>query len=332
VYGKDRRENVVKAIVFEKYGSPDVLELKEIETPVVGDDQVLVKVHASSVNPIDWHRMRGEPYFVRGSEGLRKPKNTGLGADVAGRVEAVGRNVTQFQPGDHVFGMSIKTLAEYVRLAPEGIAPKPANLTFEEAAAVPLAALTALQGLRDKGGIQPGQKVLINGAAGGVGTFAVQIAKSLGAEVTGVCSTRNLELVRSIGADHVVDYTQEDFTRSGQRYDLILDAVCNRSLSALRRVLKPDGTLVLAGAAKGRSGGRPVLRLLRAVLMGRFVSQTVAPYMAKRSRDDLVLLKELIETGKVTPVIDRSYPLSEVPEAIRYLEQGHAQGKVVITV
>jgi NADPH:quinone reductase-like Zn-dependent oxidoreductase len=332
VYGKPRRENVVKAIVFEKYGSPDVLELKEIDTPTVGDDQVLVKVHASSVNPIDWHRMRGEPYFVRGSEGLRKPKNTGLGADVAGRVEAVGRNVTQFQPGDDVFGMSIKTLAEYVRLAPEGIAPKPANLTFEEAAAVPLAALTALQGLRDKGGIQAGQKVLINGAAGGVGTFAVQIAKALGAEVTGVCSTRNVELVRSLGADHVVDYTQEDFTRSGQRYDLILDAVANRSLSALRRVSKPDGKLVLVGAAKGRSGGRPVLVLLRAMLMRRFVSQTVVSYLAKRSNDDLVLVKELIEAGKVTPVIDKSYPLSEVPDAIRYLEQGHARGKVVIAV
>jgi NADPH:quinone reductase-like Zn-dependent oxidoreductase len=322
----------MKAIVYEKYGSPDVVELKDIDTPAAGDDQVLVKVHAASVNPIDWHRMRGQPYFLRMREGLAKPKNTGLGADVAGRVEAVGRNVTQVQAGDEVFGMSIRTLAEHVSVSGEGVVPKPVNLTFEEAAAVPLAALTALQGLRDKGGIQPGQKVLINGAAGGVGTFAVQIAKSFGADVTGVCSTRNVELVRSIGADHAVDYTHEDFTRSGQRYDLILDAVCNRSLSALRRVMKPDGTLVVAGAAKGRSGGRPVLRLLRAVLMGRFVSQTVAPYMTRRSRDDLVLLKELIEAGKVTPVIDRSYPLNEVPEAIRYLEQGHAQGKVVITV
>ncbi len=322
----------MKAIVYDRYGSPDVLEQKEIETPAVADDQVLVKVHAASVNPVDWHRMRGEPWFMRTSEGLAKPKNAGLGADVAGRVEAVGRNVTYFQPGDAVFGMSIKTCAEYVRVSEQGVAQKPANLTFEEAAAVPVAALTALQGLRDKGGIQPGQKVLINGAAGGVGTFAVQIAKSFGADVTGVCSTRNVEMVGSIGADHVVDYTQEDFTRSGRRYDLILDAVANRSLSALRRALKPDGTLVLAGAAKGRSGGRPLLFLVRAVLMRRFVSQTVVPYMAKRSRDDLVLLKELIEAGKVTPVIDRSYPLSDVPEAIRYLEEGHAQGKVVITV
>jgi NADPH:quinone reductase-like Zn-dependent oxidoreductase len=322
----------MKAIVFHRYGSPDVLELKEIDTPVPGDDQVLVRVHAASVNPVDWHRMRGQPYFMRASEGLAKPKNTGLGVDVAGRVDAVGRNVTHFQPGDDVFGMSIKTCSEYVRASEQGIAHKPDNLTFEEAAAVPLAALTALQGLRDKGRIQPGQKVLINGAAGGVGTFAVQIAKSFGADVTGVCSTRNVELVRSIGADHVVDYTQEDFTRSGQRYDLILDAVANRSVSALRRALKPDGTLVLVGAAKGRSGGRPVLFLLRAVLMGRFVSQEVGPYMARRSRDDLVLLKELIEARKVTPVIDRSYPLGEVPAAIRYLEEGHAQGKVVITM
>jgi NADPH:quinone reductase-like Zn-dependent oxidoreductase len=322
----------MKAIVFHRYGSPDVLELEEIDRPAPADDQVLIRAHAASVNPIDWHRMRGEPYFVRASEGLAKPKNTGLGADVAGRVEAIGRNVTAFQPGDEVFGMSIKTCAEYVRASEQGVALKPANLTFEEAAAVPLAALTALQGLRDKGGIQPGQKVLINGAAGGVGTFAVQIAKSFGADVTGVCSTRNVEMVRSIGADHVVDYTQEDFTRSGQRYDLILDAVANRSLSACRRALKPDGTLVLAGAAKGRSGGRPVLLLVRALLMRRFVSQTVVSYLAHRSRDDLDLLKELIEAGKVTPVIDRKHPLSEIAEAIRYLEEGHAQGKVVITM
>jgi NADPH:quinone reductase-like Zn-dependent oxidoreductase len=330
VYGI--RENSMKAIVCEKYGSPEVLELKEIETPVPGDDQVLVKAQAASVNPIDWHRMRGQPYLVRMSEGLTKPKNTGLGADVAGRVEAVGRNVAHFQPGDDVFGMSIKTCAEYVSVSGEGVAQKPANLTFEEAAAVPLAALTALQGLRDKGQIQAGQQVLINGAAGGVGTFAVQIAKSFGANVTGVCSTRNVELVRSIGADHVVDYTQEDFTRSGQRYDLILEAVCNRSVSAARRVLKRDGTLVLVGAAKGRSGGRPLLFVIRALFMRRFVSQNIGTYLTKRSRDDLVLLKELIEAGRVKPVIDRSYPLSETAEAIRYLEKGHAQGKVVISV
>ena len=224
----------MKAIVYQKYGSPDVLGLQEIDVPVLEDDQVLVKVHAASVNPLDWHHMRGEPLFIRMSEGLTRPKNTGLGADVAGTVEAVGRNVTLVQPGDEVFGMSVRTLAEFVAISEEGVVPKPANVTFEDAAAVPVAALTALQGLRNKGGIQPGQKVLVNGAAGGVGTFAVQIAKSFGAEVTGVCSTRNVELVRSIGADRVVDYTQEDFARSGERYDLILDAVCNRSLSAFQ--------------------------------------------------------------------------------------------------
>ena len=322
----------MQAIVCEKYGSPDVLELREIDVPVLEDDQVLVKGHAASVNPLDWHHMRGEPLFIRMSEGLTRPKNMGLGADVAGTVEAVGRNVTRVQPGDEVFGMSVRTLAEFVAISEEGVVPKPANVTFEEAAAVPVAALTALQGLRNKGGIQPGHKVLVNGAAGGVGTFTVQIAKSFGAEVTGVCSTRNVELVRSIGADRVVDYTQEDFARSGERYDLILDAVCNRSLSAFRRVLTPDGTLVLVGAAKGRSGGRPILRLVRTLLRGRFVSQTVVPYMAARNRDDLVFLTGLMEAGKVKPVIDRRYPLSEVPEAIRYLEAGHARGKVVITI
>ncbi|HEU5142474.1 MAG TPA: NAD(P)-dependent alcohol dehydrogenase [Solirubrobacterales bacterium] len=322
----------MKAIVYDRYGSPAVLQLREIDRPVPKDDQVLVRVNASSVNPIDWHRLRGQPYFMRGSEGLRRPKNDGLGADLAGRVEAVGRDVTLLQPGDEVFGMSIRTLAEYAAVPEKGVVQKPANLTFEQAAAVPLAALTALQGLRDKGGIEAGQNVLVNGAAGGVGTFAVQLAKAFGAEVTGVCSTRNAELVRSIGADHVVDYTREDFTRSGQRYDLILDAVANRSLSSLRRATKPDGVLALAGGAKGRTGGKPILFLLGAVLMRRFVSQTVAPYLTTRKRDDLLLLKELIETGQVTPVIDRSYSLSEAPEAIRYLEQGHARGKVVITV
>jgi NADPH:quinone reductase-like Zn-dependent oxidoreductase len=322
----------MKAIVYERYGSPDVLQLKEIDGPLIKDDQVLVRVRAASVNPLDWHRMRGQPLFIRTSEGLARPKNTGLGADVAGLVEAVGGNVTQVQPGDEVFGMSMRTLAELVAVSEEGVVPKPDNLTFEEAAAVPLAALTALQGLRDKGRIQSGQTVLVNGAAGGVGSFAVQIAKSFGAEVTGVCSTGNVELVRSIGADAVVDYTQENFTRSGQRYALILDAVCNRSLSALRRVLTPDGTLVLVGAAKGRSGGRPMLRLVRALVRGRFVSQTVVTYLAERKTDDLLLLKELIEACKMSPVIDRRYPLSEVPQAVGYLEAGHARGKVVITV
>jgi NADPH:quinone reductase-like Zn-dependent oxidoreductase len=325
-------EGSMQAIVFDRYGSPDVLELKEIDKPVAKDDQVLVRIRASSVNPIDWHRLRGHPYFVRGSEGLRAPKNTGLGADFAGTVEAVGADVTHVQPGDEVFGMSIKTLAEYAAVSGEGVAQKPSSLTFEQAAAVPLAALTALQGLRDTGGITSGENVLVNGAAGGVGTFAVQIAKSFGAEVTGVCSTRNVELVRSIGADHVVDYTREDFTRDGRRYDLILDAVANRSLRALRRALTPDGVVAVAGAAHGRSGGRPVLFVVRAVLTKRFRSQTIAPYLTRRSREDLLFVRELIEAGKVTPVIDRSYPLTSVAEAIRYLETGRARGKVVVTV
>jgi NADPH:quinone reductase-like Zn-dependent oxidoreductase len=322
---------MMKAIVYERYGSPDVLELKEIDTPVVEEDQVLVRVQAASVNPLDWHRMRGRPYVMRASEGLAKPKNNGLGADVAGRVEAVGRNVTQFQPGDEVFGMSLRTCAEYVCVSEHGLALKPANLTFEQAAAVPVAASTALQGLRDKGQIQPGQKVLINGAAGGVGTFAVQIAKSFGAEVAGVCSRRNVDMVRSIGADQVIDYTREDFTQGGQLYDLIFDSVGNRSLSDCRRVLKPDGFLVVVGAPDGRWLG-PLVRLLKALLLSPFVSQKLVAFLSKRSKDDLVVLKELIEAGKVTPVIDRRYPLSEVPAAIRYLEEGHAQGKVVITV
>ena len=322
----------MQAIVFDRYGSPDVLELREIDRPAPKDDQVLVRVEAASVNPIDWHRLRGQPVFIRPSEGFLKPKNTGLGADFAGRVEAVGRDVTHVRPGDEVYGMSVRTLAEYVAVSGEGVVPKPANLTMEEAAAVPVAALTALQGLRDTGGIEPGERVLVNGAAGGVGTFAVQLAKSFGAEVTGVCSTPNVELVRALGADHVIDYTREDFTRGERRYDLILDAVANRSLRALRRVLTPDGVVAIAGAAKGRSGGKPVLFVVRAVLTKRLVSQKLAPYMTKRSRDDFLLLNELIEAGKVKPVIDRTYPLAEAAEAIRYLEAGHARGKVVVTV
>lgn len=317
----------MRAIVYHRYGSPDVLQLREIETPAPEDNQVLVKVQAASVNPLDWHRMRGQPYLMRAGEGLTKPRNNGLGADMAGLVEAVGKNVSQFQPGDEVFGMSIRTLAEYACVSEEGLVLKPANLTMEQAAAVPVGAITALQGLRDKGEIRPGHKVLINGAAGGVGTFAVQIAKSFGAEVTGVCSTRNVEMVRSIGADHVIDYTQADFTRGGQPYDLIFDCAGNRSLSACRRVLKPRGILVVVGAFD-----RPLLRAVKALLISPFVSQKLVPFLSKRSKEDLVLLKELIEAGKVTPVIDRRYPLGEVPEAMRYLEARHAQGKVVINL
>ena len=318
------QKTTMKAIVYHEYGSPDVLELKDIDKPMVNDDSVLVRVRAASVNAYDWHMVRGLPYVVRMSEGLRKPKRSVTGVDMAGHVEAVGKNVTQFRPGDEVFGERGGAFAEYVCARENNFVLKPANLTFEQAAAVPMAGYTALQGLRDKGQIQPGHRVLINGAAGGVGTFAVQIAKSFGAEVTGVCSTRNVDMVRSIGADHVVDYTREDFTRSGERYDLILDAVDNRSLSACRRALGPNGILVLVGAPEGRWVA-PLARFLIPQLLSRFVSQKLVSLLATRSKEDLVVLKELIEAGKVTPVIDRRYPLSEVPDAIRYLETGHAQ-------
>ncbi|MDQ5853764.1 MAG: NAD(P)-dependent alcohol dehydrogenase [Chloroflexota bacterium] len=321
----------MKAIVRHKYGSPDNLELKEIARAVVDDDRVLVRVRAASANPYDWHVLRGLPYIVRMQEGLRKPRTQVLGVDVAGHVEAVGKHVTEFQPGDAVFGHRGGAFAEYVCGREHNFVLKPANLTFEQAAAVPVAGFTALQGLRDKGRLQPGQRVLINGASGGVGTFAVQIAKALGAEVTGVCSTRNVDLVRSIGADQVIDYTREDFTRCGQRYDLILDVAGNRSLSAYRRVLASNGTLVLVGAPEGRWLG-PLARLLKARMLSRFVSQRMLWFLAQHSKADLVMLKELIEAGNVTPVVDRIYPLRETPEAIRYLEAGHARGKVIITV
>jgi NADPH:quinone reductase-like Zn-dependent oxidoreductase len=321
----------MQGIVFDRYGSPDVLELRETEAPTAKDDQVLVRVHAASVNPLDWHRLRGQPFFVRGSEGWRRPRNTGLGVDLAGTVEAVGRDVTELRPGDEVFGMSIRTLADYAAVSPEGLAPKPANTTFEQAAAVPLAALTAVQALRN-GGVEAGQSVLVSGASGGIGTFAVQIAKALGAEVTGVCSTRNVELVRSLGADDVVDYTREDFADRGQRHDVVVDLVMNRSLGALRQATREEGTIVLVGAAKGWTGGRPMLRFVRAMLGRRFASQTVVNFLTKRNREDLLDVKELIEAGRVRPVIDRTYPLADTADAIRYLEQGHARGKVVVTV
>jgi NADPH:quinone reductase-like Zn-dependent oxidoreductase len=276
--------------------------------------------------------MRGAPYFLRIPAGLRKPKITCLGVDLAGRVEAIGKSVTQLKPGDEVFGASRGAFAEYVCASEKAVVSKPASLTFEQAASVPVAACTALQGLRDKGRIQPGQKILINGAAGGVGTFAVQLAKVFGAEVTGVCSTRNIDLVRSIGAHDVVDYTQEDFTKSGQRYDLILDSIGNHSLSDCRRVLTPEGTLVLVGGPnKGRWLG-PMKGMLKAVVWSGFVSQKLRPVLAHLGKDDLIVLRELLEAGKVVPVIDRCYPLKEVPDAIRYLEEGHARGKVVIAV
>ncbi|MCH8902194.1 MAG: NAD(P)-dependent alcohol dehydrogenase [Chloroflexi bacterium] len=323
----------MKAIVQDTYGSPDVLELRDIDKPVVGDDDVLIRVHAAGVSPGVWHLMTGEPYLMRiMGFGLRKPK-TRPGIDVAGRVEAVGKDVTEFQPGSEVFGDCEGSFAEYVCAGEDRFVRKPANITFEQAAAVPDSGRTALRGLRDAGEVQPGQKVLIIGAAGGIGTFAVQIAKAFGAEVTGVCSTTKTDLVRSIGADHVIDYTREDFADSRQRYDVILDTAGRRSVSHLRRGLTPQGTLVLIG---GEGGGRwfgGVDRQLRAVMLSLFVRQKLrSPVYMKHPKEDLQFLKELIEAGKVTPVIDRTYPLSEVPEAIRYWEEGHARGKVVITV
>jgi NADPH:quinone reductase-like Zn-dependent oxidoreductase len=322
----------MQAIVYRNYGSPDVLKCEEIGKPSPTDNEVLIKVRAASVNPLDWHFMRGLPYFVRLMTGLGKPKITRLGVDVAGDVEAVGKNVTQFQPGDQVFGSCRGAFAECVCTTETALVMKPENVTFEEAAAVPVAAFTALQGLRDKGQIQAGQKVLINGAAGGVGTFAVQIAKSFGANVTGVCSTRNVEMVRSIGADRVIDYTQEDFTQGNERYDLIFDSVSNHSWPARRRVLNPTGRCVGAGADAGRWMIGPLAESLKALAVSPFVSQKLVGMMAKTRKEDLTILHELLKAGKVKPVIDRHYKLSKVPEAIRYLEEGHARGKVIITL
>ena len=303
--------------------------MEETEKPVPGDEEVLIKVRAASVNPYDWHFMRGEPYPLRLMAGLRRPKNPRLGADVAGEVEAVGKNVARLKPGDAVFGTCRGSFAEYSCGPESRLAVKPINVTFEQAASVGIAAMTALQALRDKGRIQAGHKVLINGAAGGVGTFAVQIAKSFGAEVTGVCSTRNVEMVRSIGADHVVDYTREDFTKGGERYDIILDCVGSRSLPACRRVLSQKGIYVAAGGKAGRWMVGVLLSMITSRVMS-FGSRKFVSLLANINKDDLALVGELIATGKVTPVIDRSYGLSEVPAAIGYLEEGHARGKVVI--
>lgn len=316
----------MKAIVQNEYGSPDVYELKEIDKPVVKDDGVLVRVHAAGLNAGDYFAMRGEPYMIRMSVGWPKPKNFIPGWDVAGTVEAVGQNVEQFQPGDEVFGACTGTCAEYACAGEDKFALKPANLTFEQASAAPTAAVTALRGLRDVGKVQSGQKVLINGASGGVGTFAVQVAKALGAEVTGVCSTGKVDMVRSIGANHVIDYTQEDFTQSGPRYDLILDNVGNHSFSDLRRALTPQGTLI------PNSGHGGMGYVFKAFLLSPFMRQQERPFIATPNSEDLVVLKEMIEAGKITPVIDRTYPLSETPEAFRYLDEGHARGKVVITM
>jgi NADPH:quinone reductase-like Zn-dependent oxidoreductase len=320
----------MKAIVYTRYGSADVLQLREVEKPAPGDDEVLVRICAAAANPLDWHLMRAAPVFVRLGSGLRHPKDPRLGADVAGRVEAVGKSVTQFRPGDEVFGAGLGSFAEYATLPAKRLALKPTACSFEEAAAVPVAAVTALQGLRDSGQVRPGQKVLVNGASGGVGTFAVQIARALGAEVTGVCSTRNLELVRSLGAEQVIDYTQEDFTGGGPRYDLIYDAVGNRSVSAYRRALNPSGQCVIAGFQN-------LPRLFEHMVLGPLRSKVGHKRvglmgMASMNQQDLLYLKGLLEAGTVVPVIGRRYPLHEVSEAIRYLEGGHARGKVVITV
>ena len=327
------KTQLMKAIVHRCYGSPDVLKLEDIEKPTAVDDQVLVKVHAASVNPLDWHYMRGTPYLVRLDSGFGKPENPRLGVDFAGTVEAVGKNVKRFKPGDEVFGGKFGAFAEYVSVREDrALVLKPANLTFEQAASVPIAAITALQGLRDKGQIQPGQKVLINGASGGVGTFAVQIAKSFGAEVTGVCSTRNVAMVRSIGADHVIDYTQEDFTQGGQHYDLILDNVGSHSLLEYRRALNPKGIFVIVGGPSNGQWIGPLSIPIKALMLSPFVSQKFLPFLAELDQKDLTILGDLMQAGKVTPVIDRRYKLSEVPAAIQYLEEGHARGKVVISV
>jgi NADPH:quinone reductase-like Zn-dependent oxidoreductase len=324
----------MRAIVQASYGGPGVLQLKEVERPVVTDIDVLVHVRAASVNPLDWHYMRGEPYLMRMSSGLRKPKQQSVGVDFAGTVESVGSSVTQFKPGDAVFGGRTGAFGEFVAVPEEkSIVLKPAVLTFEEAAAVPVAAITALQALRDRGRLKAGQSVLINGAAGGVGTFAVQLAKSLGARVTGVCSTPNVEMVSEIGADDVIDYTKQDFTKGDERYDLMLDIAGNRTWSECKRVLKPDSTFVIVGGPSTNRMLGPLSHSATVGLSSIRVSQKVVPFfLANLNKLDLLVVQGLLESGRVKPVIDRTYPLSEISEAVRYLETGHARGKVVITV
>ena len=322
---------VMKAIAYDNYGSLDVLSIRNIEKPAAKDDGVLVRVEAAGLHVGDCFGVRGEPFAMRVVSGLLRPKYGVPGFDLAGHVEAVGKNVKRFKPGDEVFGVSTGTCAEYACAAEDKLALKPANLTFEAAAAVPTSALAALHALRDAGEVQPGQRVLINGASGGVGTFAVQIAKAFGAEVTGVCSTTNVDMVRSIGADYVIDYTQEDFTWDGQRYGLILDNVENRSLSECRRALAPSGTLVLNSGTGARGIGM-LVRLLKPLVVSPFVRQNLRRYLSVPKHEDLLVLKEMVESGKLTPVIDRTYPLRETPAALGYIEGGHARGKVVVTV
>jgi len=322
----------MKAIVHRCYGSPDVLELEDVAKPTPDDNQVLVRVRAASVNPLDWHELRGSPYFMRLGSGLGAPGDIRLGVDFAGIVEAVGRNVSRFKPGDAVFGGVNGAFAEYVVVTQDrAIAIKPENVTFQQAASAPIAAVTALQALRDKGQVKAGQKVLINGASGGVGTFAVQIAKSMGAEVTGVCSTRNVDLVRSLGTDHVIDYTKEDYTESGQQYDVIVDMVSNHGLSANRRALTANGRLVIIGGMKGDWLG-PLANPLKAMVMSPFIGQEMGLMISQFRQVDLETLAGYMQSGQLMPVIDRSYPLDEVPDALRYSEEGHARGKIVVTV
>jgi NADPH:quinone reductase-like Zn-dependent oxidoreductase len=325
----------MKAIVYHTYGSSDVLRLEEIDKPVPKENELLVKVRAASVNPLDWHFMEGSPYIIRLlASGLFKPKVAQLGVDFAGTVEAVGSKVTQFKAGDDVFGAKTGAFAEYISVSVERVALKPANLTFEQAASVPVAAITALQGLRDGGKVQPGQKVLINGASGGVGTFAVQIAKAFGADVTGVCSTRNVDMVRKLGASQVIDYTKEDFTKSGQRYDVVIDNVANHSLLENRRMLNPGGRYVLIGGGGVNENHwvGTLARPLKALVLSRFVNQDMGILLADITPQDLNALRDLMQSGKVTPVIDRTYTFNQIPEALRYLEEGHAKGKVVINL
>jgi NADPH:quinone reductase-like Zn-dependent oxidoreductase len=324
----------MKAICHDRYGAPDVLRLEEVAQPVPADNEVLVRVRAAAINARDWHTMRGDPYLARLSFGLRTPKERIRGTDFAGEVEAVGTKVTGFRPGDEVYGEAPAAFAEYVSVPEDVVGLKPVNLSFEQAAAIPLAGNTALMGLRDLARTRPGRRVLINGASGGVGTFAVQLGRSFGAHVTGVCSTRNVELVRSLGADHVIDYTRADFTRDGQRYDVVFDLVGNRSLADLRRALTPTGTLVLSGGGVSEGGSLvgPIALVVKGQLLSRFVRHRVLILTATPSRANLATLRDLAEAGTLTPVIDRTHPLSEAAEAIRYVEQDHARAKVVLTV
>jgi NADPH:quinone reductase-like Zn-dependent oxidoreductase len=322
----------MKAIVQYRYGAPEVLKFEEVDPPVVNEDELLIRVHATSVNPADWHGITGTPYLVR-MGGLRKPKRLIPGIDVAGVVEKAGAKVTRFRPGDAVFGMCTGAFAEYAVAREDKVAAKPADVTFEQAAAVGVAALTALQGLRDRGGLQAGQRVLINGASGGVGTFAVQIAKALGAEVTAVCRTRNVEMVRSLGADHVIDYTRQDFVQSGQTYDLMLDVAGARSIAQRKSVLKPGGTVVIVGGPKtNRLTGLPASLIFAIFVTGRLGTRKLVGMLTNNNKDDLQTMAAWLEAGTVTPVVERTYPLPHTPEALRYLGEGHARGKLVITV